>query len=91
MSESLLPCPFCGAAANFPDAKDVFGTHYEAGCGDCGIAALSLQIIDCFDYPRDHVHASWNAGTHQYGIEFIEEARRQAVAFWQARTPIKKE
>jgi hypothetical protein len=81
----LLPCPFCGAAPIFPDAKDVFGTCYDAGCEDCGIPELSIQIIDCFDHPRGHVHESWNNKTFQYGVEYIEVARQYAIEQWNSR------
>ena len=81
----LLPCPFCGDTPVFPEAKDVVGTCYDAGCDDCGMVIMSLQIIDCFDYPRDYVHASWNNDNHTYGIEYIEVARQQAIADWNRR------
>ena len=84
----LLPCPFCGSVPIFPDAKDVYGTCYDAGCDDCGIAALSIQITDCFDYPRQHVHDSWNSKTLQYGLKYIEVARSEAIAAWNRRTEV---
>ena len=84
MSE-LIPCPFCKSDPVFPDAKDVFGTCYDAGCEDCNIPTISIQIIDCFDYPRDHVHDSWDSDTLQYGIEYIEVARQEAIKQWNTR------
>ena len=51
----LLKCPFCGEEPEFPSAEDTYGTCYECGCDNCGIANISLHIIDCFDYPRDIV------------------------------------
>jgi hypothetical protein len=85
----LLPCPFCGNAPIFPDAKDVYGTCYEAECEGCGIPSILIQIIDCFDHPRDYVHNSWNSETMQYGLEYIEVARQEAIARWNTRTPPK--
>lgn len=81
----VMPCPFCGNTPIFPDAKDVFGTCYEAGCEECGIPSVSIQIIDCFDYPRDHVHDSWDNETMQYGLEYIDVARREAIERWNTR------
>jgi hypothetical protein len=81
----MLPCPFCGGEPVFPESKDTYGTCYEAGCEDCGLPALSIQIIDCFDYPRDHVHDSWSESEIQYGIEYIEVARNEAIERWNKR------
>lgn len=85
MTEKILPCPFCGSKPDFPEAKDVYGTYYEYGCNDCCLATDSLSIIDCFDRPRDHVHDAWNGDTHQYGLEYIEVARKQAIEGWNSR------
>ena len=85
MSEQLKPCPFCGAAPAFPDAKDVLGTCYDAGCEECGIASISIQIIDCFDHPRDYVHDSWDQDRLQYGVKYIEVARQEAITAWNQR------
>jgi hypothetical protein len=82
---ALLCCPFCGSEPVFPESKDTYGTCYEAGCEDCGLPTLSIQIIDCFDYPRDHVHYSWNESEIQYGIEYIEVARSEAIERWNKR------
>ena len=84
-NQELLPCPFCGDKPVFPEAKDVFGTCYDCGCDDCGLATMSIQIIDCFDHPRDHVHDSWSEHNIQYGIEFIEVVRNEALAVWNTR------
>lgn len=82
----LLPCPFCGCEPNFPEAKDVYGTYYDFGCEDgCGLAVSSLQIVDCFDYPKDALRNSWNKETMQYGIQYIEEVRKQAIEAWNQR------
>jgi len=81
----LKPCPFCGDAPVFPESKDVVGTCYDCGCEGCGMASLSLQIIDCFDHPRDHVRASWNNDNYTYGVEYIEVARQQAIEDWNRR------
>lgn len=82
-------CPFCGADPVFPDARDVYGTCYSGGCEECGFAVIDLQIVDCFDHPRDHVYASWDADRMQYAVEFIEVARQQAIGLWQTRAPRK--
>lgn len=81
----LKPCPFCGSSPDFPKAKYVFGTCYCAGCDECGIATVSIQIIDCFDYPRGDVHNSWDENTKQYGIHYILVARAVAVEKWNNR------
>ena len=78
-------CPFCNMPPDFPEAKDTFGTFYEAGCVECGLATISIQIIDCFERPRDKVHESWNEETLQYGIEYIEVARKTAIDLWESR------
>ena len=84
--DELKVCPFCGAKPVFPDAKDVYGTCYDFGCEECGIPESSIQIIDCFDHPRGHVHDSWDNDTLQYGIKFIEVARQEAIIMWNNRT-----
>jgi len=81
----IKDCPFCGSKPVFPESKEVFGTCYEPGCEDCGIATISIQIIDCFEYPRDHVHESWDNEKIQYGIEYIEVARKLAIEDWNKR------
>ena len=82
----LLPCPFCGSIPKFPEPKSVFGTCYDAGCEDCGIATISIQIIDCFDFPeRRKVHDSWNPKTYQYGEEYITVAMNEAIDLWNTR------
>jgi len=81
----LLLCPFCGSAPVFPESKDVYGTCYDAGCDECGIATISIQIIDCFDHPRGHVHNSWDEKEIQYGIEYIEVVRTEAINRWNRR------
>lgn len=82
----LKLCPFCGVAPVFPEAKDVYGTCYDAGCEKCGIATISIQIIDCFDRPRSHVHDSWDNKELQYGAEYIEVARQEAFQLWNSRS-----
>lgn len=81
----IKPCPFCGAKPEFPEPHEVFGTQYEFGCTDCGIPYSSIQIIDCFDYPRDAVHNSWDEKRHRYGDEFIGVARNEAIEAWNQR------
>ena len=82
-------CPFCGSKPEFPDAKDVYGTCYDAGCTECGIATISIQIIDCFDFDsspsREDAHNSWDNVNMRYSIEFIEVARNQAIQMWGTR------
>lgn len=85
MSEELKDCPFCGSEPVFPEAKDVFGTFYDAGCENCGIPTMSLQIIDFFDRPRNQIHDSWNYETNQYGVEYIEVVRKIAINDWNTR------
>lgn len=80
-----LCCPFCGKAPVFPAAKDVYGTCYEAGCDACGIASVSLQIVDCFHCTNEHVYDSWDNEKMQYGVEYIEVARRKAIKQWNTR------
>lgn len=82
-------CPFCGSQPVFPEVKDVYGTCYEAGCEDCGIATMSIQIIDCFDYEdsptRAEAHASYCEKTIQYGFPYIGIARDMAINNWNKR------
>ena len=87
---AMLPCPFCGAEPVFPEAKDVRGTCYDAGCEDCAIATISIQIIDCFDYGespnREDVNNSWDDENIKYGDKFIAAARNEAIERWNTRT-----
>lgn len=82
----LKPCPFCGNTPVFPSAEDTYGTCYDAGGEDCGIATLSIQIIDCFDYPRDHIRDSWDTEKIQYRVEYIRVARQEAINDWNKRS-----
>ena len=87
--QDLNPCPFCGAQPVFPEVKDVFGTCYEAGCEDCQIATMSMQIIDSFDHEqsptRAEVHESWCEESIQYGAAFIAIVRQEAITEWNDR------
>ena len=85
-NQEIKPCPFCGSKPEFPESKDVYGTCYDAGCNDCCLATISIQIIDCFDYPRDDVHDSWNPDTYQYGVDYIDMVRDGAIEQWNTRT-----
>ena len=85
MSEKILNCPFCGETPVFPDSIDVIGTCYDCGCENCGIATISLQIIDCFNYPRDHVHESWDDVKMQYAPCYIDIARNEAINLLNSR------
>ena len=89
MSDIIKDCPFCGSKPIFPDVKDVYGTCYEAECEECGIASISIQIIDCFDYvnspTREEAHASWNEKEMQYGLSFIGIVRDAAISDWNGR------
>ena len=88
MSE-IPVCPICGSKPVFPEAKDVFGTCYDAGCEECGIVTISIQIIDCFDFDsvpsREDAHNSWDNEQMQYGIEFVNTARNEAIKMWSTR------
>lgn len=81
----LIPCPFCGSTPIFPDPTEVFGTCYDAGCEECGIASVSLQITDYFDYPKNDVYNSWDKKSLQYGIKYIEKVKNIAVNMWNKR------
>lgn len=83
--DELKPCPFCGTKPMFPMSEDVYGTCYDAGCDVCGIPYISMQIIDCFPHPRGHVHDSWDNEKLQYGKEYIEVARKEAINLWNKR------
>lgn len=87
---TIKPCPFCGETPIFPEAKDVLGTFYEVECRCCGIAGISIQIIDCFDYDgspsRGEVHNSWDDARLRYAEKFIAVARDEAAKLWNQRT-----
>ena len=86
---ALLCCPFCGAEPFFPEARDVIGTSYEGGCEDCGVASISIQVIDCFDYGEspniDDVRNSWDSENIRYDDKFITVARNKAINQWNTR------
>lgn len=86
---NLLCCPFCGSRPEFPDVSEVFGTCYDAGCNACGVATISLQIIDCFDHGespnREDAHNSWDENNIKYGDSFIKVARDEAIKQWNTR------
>ena len=85
----LMSCPFCGSPPVFPESKEVYGTCYDAGCEDCGLPTISIQIIDCFDYGespnRQDVHNSWDEVNSQYGVQYVDVARNEAVNMWNRR------
>jgi uncharacterized phage protein (TIGR01671 family) len=83
----ILSCPFCNSMPDFPDAKDVYGTCYDAGCVMCGIATLSIQIIDMFETQeqRNLAHNLFDNDTHQYHVDHIEVARKYAMKEWNKR------
>jgi hypothetical protein len=89
MIEEIKPCPFCASRPSFPEVKDVLGTCYDAGCENCGMAFMSIQIIDCFDYGespnREDAHNSWDENNIKYGDEFVGIARDIAVSRWNDR------
>ena len=89
-SNDLLGCPFCGSKPNFPEAKDVLGTCYEAGCNGCGLPTFSIQIIDCFSYNcgspnREDANNSWDEENIKYGNDFINIARNEAIKVGKTR------
>lgn len=85
----LKPCPFCGSAPEFPLVKDVYGTYFEAGCEDCGMATISIQIIDFFNYEetptRKNVHASYCEKEMKYEHQYVKIVRDIAIAKWNTR------
>jgi hypothetical protein len=87
--EELKPCPFCGSAPEFPEVSEVFGTCYEAGCNECSMATISIQIIDRFHYGespnRDDAYNSWDVDALKYGDEFIGIVRSEAIKEWNTR------
>ena len=85
-SDVLLGCPFCGSDPTFPAEDEVFGTCYESGCEDCGIARIDFQIIDMVD-DRNRAHESYDAVNHKYGTDYIREVRNKAIEMWNSRQP----
>lgn len=83
--KELAPCPFCGSEPVFLEASEWCGTWYEAGCEDCGIPTISLQIVDFFGDRRDELHSSWNDEEKRYGDEFINIVRNKAIEYWNNR------
>lgn len=82
---NILNCPFCGSVPNFPEVGEVYGTFYDAGCEDCGVANISLQISDCFERPRDNVYAAWDENEMKYSDDIIKVARDTAIEMWNTR------
>ena len=86
---ALLCCPFCGSEPEFPDVEEVYGTCYDAGCNDCGVATISIQIIDCFDCGespnREDAYNSWDEDRIKYGDSFIRVAIGEAIKRWNTR------
>lgn len=79
-------CPFCGSKPEFPDADGVLGTLYEAGCNNCCIANISIQIIDCFEgHERKSAQISWDNSSMRYGKRYIESAKSAAIEMWNKR------
>ena len=89
MVMDIKTCPFCGSIPNFPLANSVRGTTYDAGCEECGIAAISIQIIDCVDYSQRHdVDISWDNASMKYADKYYEIARNYAIERWNTRSEV---
>jgi len=60
MTEQLLPCPFCGCAAellyHWPSSGDISDQHCYVGCGSCDAE------YDC-DLPKGVAIMAWNNRT----------------------------
>jgi hypothetical protein len=78
----IKPCPFCGAKPNFPEVGEVFGTCYDAGCENCGLASLSFQISDSMTIEERLSDPFTN---YKYQDEYIERVRNEAIEAWNTR------
>jgi hypothetical protein len=58
---TLLPCPFCGADAEFVEGKDKSGRFIAVGCPRCG--AGSSQHYPLMDDARPNAANAWNTRT----------------------------
>jgi hypothetical protein len=77
----LLPCPFCGAAPEFPDGS---GTVIEIECPDCGCASAGVQVCDCMTTAERFAH-SFDMKTLRYPQEFVDRAITEAAHLWNTR------
>lgn len=75
----LLPCPFCGAT---PDLPDALGTQYEIEC-DCGMARSSVQISDSMTL--EERQSGWDSLTLKFDAQYVERAKEEAVSAWNRR------
>jgi len=73
----LKPCPFCSSQPEFDDT----GTQLELACNDCGIVTISVQISDLMSI--DERCNNWDG--RRYKTEFVERAKKEAVAQWNNR------
>lgn len=81
--DKLKPCPFCGGDAVFPDTSEIYGAWLDdAGCINCGIATISIQICD---YLTIEERDTWNNVKCRYGINALEKVRQIAIDMWNTR------
>ncbi len=79
--QQLLPCPFCSTVPELPDGD---GTQYAIECGECGGAAVSVQICDLMTLEERIAESFQNC---RYSEKFVERAKLAAIALWNTRAP----
>jgi hypothetical protein len=61
MSEKLLPCPFCGGAADFEEVKPMGGdfTYWSVGCQSSESDCIGYQMLAHYNRKSEAAEA-WN-------------------------------
>ena len=81
----LLPCPFCGGAAELQKGLVAFD-DYEIHCGGCGMAGPSFGAMDVTPSAKAESIAAWNTRATPRVKPLVWE--ELGGGFWRAPLPL---
>lgn len=80
--QEIKPCPFCGV---IPQLQECYGTCYEFGCEECGLAWLEIQISDYMTIEERMGCSLTEENDHRYPQEYIDRIQKIAIERWNTR------